>query len=98
VPEKLDDSLDRKYNEPEKWNDLKDDGQLIQRRYYGKTGKSRLDIDMTDHGNPKEHAVVPHYQNWHEIDNTNVRREISHDTELKIGDRIANEDIGEKER
>lgn len=130
VPDSLDKFQNMKYNEVEKWEEIKEayrdvnwqrealnnhtianlhklpntatpnsvidnykNGKLIQRRYYGKTGKPRLDIDMTDHGNPKEHTVVPHYHNWNEIENGNVRRDVSHDNALKLGHKIANKDI-----
>lgn len=69
------------------------DGKLIQRRYYGKTGKPRLDIDMTNHGNPKNHPVVPHFHNWNEIGDGTIRRDTSHDNKLKLGYIIANKDI-----
>lgn len=36
------------------------DGKLEQERYYGENGKAYLDIDYSDHGNPKVHPVVPH--------------------------------------
>lgn len=45
---------------------------------------------MTDHGNPKEHPVVPHYHDWHEIGNENVERDSSHDHSPKLGHKIAN--------
>ncbi|MBN2981678.1 MULTISPECIES: hypothetical protein [Cohnella] len=44
--------------------DLVKDGKVIQRRYYGAGGKAEVDIDYTDHGNPKEHPKVPHRHNW----------------------------------
>lgn len=69
------------------------DGKLIQRRYYGKTGKPRLDIDMTDHGNPLKHPVVPHRHGWKELQDGEVKREGKHDNSLKMGDKIANRDI-----
>lgn len=72
-------------------------GIIQQRRYYGKTGKPRLDIDMTDHGNPKEHPVVPHYHEWFEIGDDKVKRDTSSDKKLKRGHVIANEDILKKD-
>lgn len=36
------------------------DGKLNSERYYGKDGKAYLDIDYTNHGNPKTHPHVPH--------------------------------------
>ena len=69
------------------------DGKIVQRRYYGRTGKPRLDIDMTDHGNSKEHPIVPHYHNWNERADGKLKRDAAHDNELKLGHRIANKDI-----
>lgn len=40
------------------------DGKIHNERYYGSDGKPYLDIDYTDHGNPKMHPHVPHQ---HEI-------------------------------
>ena len=35
-------------------------GNLVQERYYGEDGNAYLDIDYSDHGNPKTHPTVPH--------------------------------------
>ncbi|XOS93139.1 hypothetical protein ACLMAB_05740 [Brevibacillus laterosporus] len=40
------------------------DGKVIQRRYYDGEGKADMDIDYTDHGNPKQHPKVPHRHDW----------------------------------
>lgn len=40
------------------------DGIVHQERYYDKDGNPHLDIDYSDHGNPKKHPVVPHEHNW----------------------------------
>lgn len=130
LPDILDDFQDMKYNEIEKWAEIKEaykdvnwqrkalekhssgevhsvpgkaepnsvfdkyeNGKLIQRRYYGKTGKPRLDIDMTDHHNPKEHQVVPHRHGWKELESGGIQREDVHDIPLRLGDKIANADI-----
>lgn len=69
------------------------DGQLVQRRYYGRTGKPRLDIDVSDHGNAKRHPVVPHKHGWQEFEDGSIKRSDAHDVSLKLGDRIANKDI-----
>lgn len=71
------------------------DGNRIQRRYYGKTGKPRLDIDLTDHGNPKIHKVVPHYHNWTQRDKNTDKwiRDSSHDNAPEKWHIIANKDI-----
>ena len=72
------------------------DGIIQRRRYYGNDGRPRLDIDMTDHGNPKEHPVVPHYHNWYLDKSGILKREAKHDNPLKLGHEIANKDILEK--
>lgn len=36
------------------------DGKLNSERYYGSDGRAYLDIDYSDHGNPKTHPIVPH--------------------------------------
>lgn len=72
------------------------DGTLQRRRYYGNDGRPRLDIDMTDHGNSKEHPIVPHYHNWYLDEKGNLKREAKHDNPLKLGHEIANKDILEK--
>lgn len=40
------------------------DGKVVTERYYDENGNAYLDIDYTDHGNPKTHPDVPHQ---HEI-------------------------------
>jgi hypothetical protein len=35
-------------------------GKLISERYYNERGDAYLDIDYTNHGNPKMHPKVPH--------------------------------------
>lgn len=69
------------------------DGALQRRRYYGNDGRPRLDIDMTDHGNSKEHPIVPHYHNWYLDEKGNLKREAKHDNPLKLGHEIVNKDI-----
>jgi len=39
--------------------------KTIQERYYDSHGKAYLDIDYTDHGNPKMHPHVPHEHHIH---------------------------------
>lgn len=69
------------------------DENRIQRRYYGRTGKPRLDIDLTNHGNAKTHPVVPHYHDWYELQSGKVKRSTESDKELEIWHIIANKDI-----
>ncbi len=131
IPKTLDGFQDMKYNDPEKWNEIKEayrdvnwqrkalenrhdsgderkvpyqyepnsvydkmeNGKVVQRRYFGKTGKPRMDIDMTNHGNPKEHKIVPHYHNWNEIKDGKMVRDTNHNNPLKLGHKIANADL-----
>ena len=39
-------------------------GKKIQERYYGENGIAKMDIDYTNHGNPKRHPNVPHRHRW----------------------------------
>lgn len=38
----------------------KDGDKVLTERYYNEKGEPYLDIDYTDHGNPKTHPIVPH--------------------------------------
>ena len=40
------------------------DGTIKTRRWYDSNGKAYRDVDMSDHGNPKEHPEVPHEHTW----------------------------------
>ena len=40
-------------------------GRMIQERYYDENGDVYLDIDYTDHNNPKTHPIVPYQHNWY---------------------------------
>ncbi|GEO70531.1 minor capsid protein [Levilactobacillus acidifarinae] len=73
------------------------DDQLTSRRYYGKTGKARLDIDFTDHGNPKVHQVVPHAHSWLQVTKKNgksVPHREAPGRPLTLAERIVNKDDG----
>ncbi|MDR6227558.1 hypothetical protein JOE21_003581 [Desmospora profundinema] len=43
---------------------LNSKGKVKQRRYYDGKGRADMDIDYTDHGNPKQHPKVPHRHDW----------------------------------
>ena len=36
----------------------------IQERYYDENGEAKMDVDYTNHGNPKRHPKVPHRHRW----------------------------------
>jgi len=40
------------------------DGDLYRRRFYGKNGKPRIDIDFSDHKQPDVRKYVPHTHEW----------------------------------
>ena len=40
------------------------EGNIKTRRWYDSEGKAYRDVDMSDHGNPKEHPEVPHEHMW----------------------------------
>ncbi len=40
------------------------DGKTTSERYYDGNGDAYLDIDYTNHGNPKQHPKVPHQHRW----------------------------------
>lgn len=50
-------------------------GNITAERYYDEKGDAYLDIDYTDHGNPKTHPTVPHQHEWHKDENGNLHRE-----------------------
>ncbi len=49
-------------------------GRLSTERYFDENGSPYLDIDYSDHGNPKMHPIVPHEHNI-EIVNGHLKRE-----------------------
>lgn len=74
-------------------------GKLESRRYFGATGKVRLDIDLTNHGNAKEHPIVPHAHDWNFKDtqykdvDPNLQGRLKVGRELSRAELIANKDI-----
>ena len=69
------------------------DGKLESRRYYGRTGKPRLDIDLTDRGNPKNHPIVPHHHSWLKNESNHDDIERQDDFKLTRAHVIANKEI-----
>lgn len=49
-------------------------GNLSTERYFNEDGLPYLDIDYSDHGNPKMHPIVPHEHDI-ELVNGNIKRE-----------------------
>lgn len=70
--------------------DIFKDGEHVERRYYGRTGLPRLDIDFTDHYTPTIHPN-PHAHDWTYMDrNKKIPKHHSH-RELTLAERIANQ-------
>ncbi len=55
-------------SEPDSVTQNFDNGTLISERYFDSNGNPYLDIDYTNHGNPKIYPIVPHE---HFIDTSN---------------------------
>ncbi len=51
-------------SKPHSVNDWIREGELYRRRFYGKNGKPRIDIDFSDHKQPDVHKDVPHTHEW----------------------------------
>ena len=73
------------------------EGILDSRRYYGPTGKPRLDIDFSDHGNSKNHPVVPHAHDWLKKENIDKVNREKKWRPLSKAEKIANQNVIRKE-
>ncbi|HFI2691129.1 TPA: phage minor capsid protein [Streptococcus suis] len=91
----LDDEKVPVLSQPNSAIDLYKDGELIQRRYFGKTGKAKFDIDNTDHMRPDTHKMVPHSHDWTwwKDEKGNPKKNRSKERELTLAERIANKDL-----
>ncbi|NQL61435.1 capsid protein [Streptococcus suis] len=91
----LDDEKVPVLSQPNSAIDLYKDGELIQRRYFGKTGKAKFDIDNTDHMRPDIHKMVPHSHDWtwRKDEKGNSKKKRSKERELTLAERIANKDL-----
>ncbi len=54
---------------------LNSKGEVVTRRFYDKSGRAIRDVDMTNHGNSKNHPEYPHEHNWKYDSNGNPTRE-----------------------
>lgn len=91
----LDDEKVPVLSQPNSTIDLYKDGELIQRRYFGKTGKAKFDIDNTDHMRPDTHKMVPHSHDWTwwKDEKGNPKKNRSKERELTLAEQIANKDL-----
>lgn len=49
-------------------------GLVVSERYYDDNGNAYLDIDYTNHNNPKAHPFVPHIHRWRKNENGVLQR------------------------
>lgn len=49
-------------------------GKKIRERYFDEGGDPYLDIDYSNHGNPKTHSIVPHQHTWTKDERGNLTR------------------------
>jgi len=57
---------------------------LVRRRFFDERGIVKLDIDMTDHGAPKAHPIVPHAHDWKDIKNRDRKGRPLTDAEFEM--------------
>lgn len=70
---------------------LDKNGIIESRRYYNANGNVKLDFDVTNHGNPARHKIVPHSHEWDYSKGTVKRDAVGRKpTRAEL---IANEDI-----
>ncbi len=67
------------------------DGTIMTRRFYGAEGKATVDIDTSDHGNPKEHPFGAHAHEWYVDEDGKLKR--GEARELNDVERKDNKDI-----
>ncbi|HEM5989055.1 TPA: hypothetical protein U2D04_001704 [Streptococcus suis] len=84
-----------KKSSPNSVVDLFKEGELIQRRYFDKTGLATFDIANTDHKWLGIHTLVPHSHDWTWWrDNKGIsKKKRSKESDLTFAERIANKDL-----
>lgn len=61
--------------------------KVVQYRLYNNEGHVLVDFDLTNHGNPKHHKVVPHKHEWNIIKSENgVKYKRSKDPNVPLTD------------
>lgn len=58
----------------------------VRRRLYDVKGNAKLDIDLTDHGHPKAHPLVPHAHDWKEGGRSKEGRKLTDEEREMIKD------------
>jgi hypothetical protein len=59
---------------------------MIRRRLYDDKGDVKTDIDLTDHGSPKSHPIVPHAHDWVKGKRSEQMRELTANEKEQISD------------
>ncbi|GAW28847.1 hypothetical protein ULO1_14170 [Carboxydocella sp. ULO1] len=60
--------------------------KVVQRRLYDEKGNAKVDIDLTDHGHPKAHPIVPHAHDWIEGKRSEKLRELTETEKESVKD------------
>ncbi len=63
---------------------LDKDNKVKQIRFYDDDKNVKLDIDMTDHGHPKAHPIVPHAHDWKNGERAKIGRELTEEEKQMI--------------
>ena len=58
----------------------------VRRRYYDDKGNAKLDVDLTNHGHPKAHPIVPHAHDWMEGERNRAGRALTSEEKQMIRD------------
>jgi hypothetical protein len=59
---------------------------IVRRRFYDGEGSAKIDIDLTDHGLPKSHPIVPHAHDWINGKRSEKMRELTAKEKEQIND------------
>jgi len=59
---------------------------MIRRRLYDDKGDVKTDIDLTDHGHPKAHPIVPHAHDWKKGERNRAGRALTSEEKQMIKD------------
>lgn len=59
---------------------------IVRRRLYDNEGNVKVDIDLTDHGSPKSHPIVPHAHDWAKGNRNEEMRELTAEEKEKVKD------------
>lgn len=61
-------------------------GKITQRRFYDEKGNAKADVDLTYHGHPRAHPIVPHAHDWINGERQREFRQLTEAEKEKIKD------------